>query len=134
MGTAWHPRVMMIGSMHTPTTALNTAEFAAVARLLATEARRLGLAAPGFRCPPRIVGVDRTIRRFRGDERAGVVSVAVKSRPLAAVIADMIEGVIVLNGLTAAESTLARAALWRSLDQSSSDVAARATGHDAHVA
>jgi hypothetical protein len=125
---------MMIGSMHTSTTALNTAEFAGVARLLAGEARRLGLVAPGFRCPPRIVGVDRTIRRFSGEERAGVVSVAVKSRPLAAVIADMIEGVIVLNSLPAVESTLVRAALWRSLDQSSADATATASAHDAHVA
>ncbi|MFM8994169.1 MAG: hypothetical protein ACKOJG_08260 [Actinomycetota bacterium] len=123
---------MMIGSMHTQLAALNTAEFAAVARALAAESRRLGLVAPGFRCPPRIVGVDRTIRRFTGDERAGVVSVAVKSRPLAAVIADMIEGIIVLNCLSAAESALVRAALWRSLDQSPAETAATASADDVH--
>ncbi|MFM7306632.1 MAG: hypothetical protein ACKO2Q_01430, partial [Actinomycetota bacterium] len=72
----------------------------------------------------------RTIRRFAGDERAGVVSVAVKSRPLAAVIADMIEGIIVLNCLSAAESALVRAALWRSLDQSPAETAATASADD----
>jgi len=125
---------MMIGSMQTSSTSLNTAEFTAVARLLSSEARRLRLASPGFRCPPRIVGVDRTIRRFAGDERAGVVSVAVRSRPLAAVIADMIEGVVVLNRLSAVEATLARAALWQSLDQTTSDAPAHGAERDAHVA
>lgn len=115
----------MIGSMDTQSSTLNAAEFTAIARILADQSRRLGIVSPGFRCPPRIVGVDRTLRRFAGDEVAGVVSVAVKGRPLAAVIADMIEGVVVLNGLAAAESAHIRAALWRSL---------QSTTRDAHVA
>ena len=112
---------MIVGSMQTHQPALNTAEFAAVARVLAAESRRLGLIAPGFRCPPRIVGVDRTLRRFSGDDTSGVVAVAVKDRPLAAVVADMIEGVVVLNRLSAAESAQVRSALWRSLDSTASN-------------
>jgi len=142
---------MMIGSMHKQLPALNTAEFAVVARALAAESRRLGLVAPGFRCPPRIVGVDRTLRRFDGDENAGgvagivagIVAVAVKGRPLAAVVADMIEGVVALNRLAAAEAARIRAALWQSLDTAASIAdaptsAARdahhSAAHDAHVA
>ncbi|NDD17807.1 MAG: hypothetical protein EB104_02750, partial [Acidimicrobiia bacterium] len=43
---------------------LSATEFAAVARVLAQAAVALDLVAPGFRTPPRIVGVDRTLRRF----------------------------------------------------------------------
>lgn len=111
--------------MDAQSTTLNTAEFAAIARTLAAESRRLGLVSPGFRCPPRVVGVDRTLRRFSGGEIAGLVSVAVKDRPIAAVVADMIEGVVVLNGLVAVESAHVRAALWRSL---------QSAARDAHVA
>jgi len=137
--------------MHKQLPALNTAEFAVVARALAAESRRLGLVAPGFRCPPRIVGVDRTLRRFDGDENAGgvagivagIVAVAVKGRPLAAVVADMIEGVVALNRLAAAEAARIRAALWQSLDTAASIADAptsvardahHSAAHDAHVA
>jgi hypothetical protein len=116
---------MMVGSMQTHSSTLNTAEFAAIARALAVTSRRLGLVAPGFRCPPRIVGVDRTLRRFGDTTPGGIVAVTVKDRPLAAVVADMIEGVVVLNQLVAADATRARSALWQSLEQAP---------HDAHVA
>lgn len=108
---------------------LSATEFAAVARVLAQAAVALDLVAPGFRTPPRIVGVDRTLRRFAptlggptvshstsGARPGGVVSVVIKGRPLAAVVADMIEGVVVLNQLSPAESAHVRAALWRALD------------------
>ena len=133
--TSSHPRATMIGSMRTNLPVLNTAEFAAVARIIAAESRRLGVAAPGFRCPPRIVGVDRTLRRFAGDDVAGVVSVAVKGRPLAAVVADMIEGVIVLNHLVAADAARLRAMLWSSLESSAHETAVRdKSATDSHVA
>lgn len=73
-------------------------QFAAVARLIATETQRFGLDAPGFRSPPRVLGVDRTVRRR---EHGGVVAVALRDRPFVAVLADMIEGVIVVNRLVA---------------------------------
>ena len=65
-----------------------TVEFAAAARALTREARRRGLVGPSYRCPPRLVGVDRSIRR-RPD--GAVVSIRVHDRPRSAVIADMIE-------------------------------------------
>ncbi|NBO80246.1 MAG: hypothetical protein EBV42_03185 [Actinobacteria bacterium] len=115
--------------MQTTHNDLNATEFATVARVLAQAAVALDLVAPGFRTPPRIVGVDRTLRRFmapHADSAAphsafaprdgGVVSVVIKGRPLAAVVADMIEGVVVLNQLSPAASAHARAVLWRALD------------------
>ena len=85
------------------------ANFVNAANLLGAVAVRFGLIAPGFRTPPRIVGVQRTVRRRPG---GGLVAVAVKGRPMAAVLADMIEGVIVVNGLQPPESDTVRAALW----------------------
>ena len=90
-----------------------TVHFATAARTLGREARTRGLTVPGFRCPPRIVGADRSIRRFDG----GVtVAVRVKGRPWVAVLADMIEGVVILNQLSAVEAARVRAALWLSLE------------------
>ena len=85
------------------------AYFVNAANLLIAVAGRFGLIAPGFRTPPRIVGVQRTVRRRPG---GGVVAVAVKGRPMAAVLADMIEGVVVVNNLQPPESDTVRAALW----------------------
>ena len=48
-----------------------TVQFAAAARLLNAESQRFGLDAPSFRSPPRVVGVDRTVRRR---EHGGVVA------------------------------------------------------------
>jgi hypothetical protein len=126
---------MMVGSMESHTASLNSAEFAAVARALSDQARRLGLVVPGFRCPPRIVGVDRTIRRFASHESGGLVSVAVRGRPLAAIVADMIEGVIVLNSIAAVDAARVRAALWQALDHAAPDALHHRTAPDtdAHV-
>ena len=87
----------------------STVEFAAAARTLGRAAARRGLVAPSFRCPPRLVGIDRTIRRRAG---AAVVSVRVKDRPREAVLADMIEGVVVANALAAPEADRTRTELW----------------------
>lgn len=90
-------------------------DFAELARRITRHARRQGLVAPSFRCPPRLVGADRTIRRRRD---GAVVSVRVRNRPLAAVVADMIEGVIVTNQLVTPLSDRVRADLWDLLDPS----------------
>ena len=84
--------------------------FAAAARALGAEARARNLLVPGFRSPPRIAGAERTLRRWPG----GRVNVAVRlrERPFPAVVADMVEGVIVANGLEGTEATRARTALW----------------------
>lgn len=87
----------------------STADFATAARTLTSEARRHGLIGPSFRCPPRLVGVDRTLRR-RGD--GAIVSVRVRGRPWPAVLADMIEGVVVANRLSPPRSDRLRTELW----------------------
>ena len=87
----------------------STVDFASAARSLTGEARRRGLGGPSFRCPPRLVGVDRSIRR-RAD--GAIVSVRLRGRPWPAVLADMIEGVIAANRLTAPVSDRLRADLW----------------------
>jgi hypothetical protein len=84
-------------------------DFAEVARQITRHVRGHGLVAPSFRCPPRLVGADRTIRR-RPD--GAVVAVRVRNRPLAAVLSDMIEGVIVTNRLVTPDSDRVRADLW----------------------
>ena len=93
--------------------AATTVEFASAARALTREARRRGLVGPSFRCPPRLVGVDRSIRR-RPD--GAVVSIRLKGRPRTAVIADMIEGVVVANGLRPPAADRIRTELWAVLD------------------
>jgi hypothetical protein len=93
--------------------AATTIEFAAVARTIGREARRRGLTAPSYRCPPRLVGVDRTIRRRRD---GAVVSIRVRDRPRGAVIADMIEGVVVTNRLRPPAADRLRTDLWAVLD------------------
>ena len=80
--------------------------FAATARLLAAEARRLGLEVPGFRSPPRLPGADRSLRRRAGGSAA--VAVRLRGRPADAVVADMVEGVLVANGLGGAEAERCR--------------------------
>jgi len=72
--------------------------FTSLARLLAQEARRHGLVAPGFRFPPRIPNVERTIRRYPNG--GAVISVRVRGRQADAIAADMVEGIVVANGLT----------------------------------
>ncbi len=89
--------------------------FASAARTLGQAARVRGLVVPGFRSPPRLTGAERTLRR-RGD--GGVtVAVRMRGRPWVAVLADMVEGVVVANGLAGADATRARTALWAALEQ-----------------
>ena len=90
-----------------------TVEFAAAARTLTREARRRGLVGPSFRCPPRLVGVDRSIRR-RSD--GAVVSIRLNGRPRGAIVADMIEGVVVANGLRPPAADRLRTELWTALE------------------
>jgi hypothetical protein len=86
-----------------------TIRFADAARVLTREARRRGLVTPGFRCPPRLIGVDRTVRRRPGGP---VISVRVRGRPWPVVLGDMIEGVIVANALSTSDATRLRTELW----------------------
>ena len=88
--------------------------FAAAARTLGLVARRQGLVAPGFRSPPRLDGVERTLRRRRDGN--ATVSVRLKGRPWVAVLADMIDGVLAANRLEGAEATRLRTTLWTAVE------------------
>lgn len=87
--------------------------FAATVRTLASAARSRGLVVPGFRSPPRVPGAERTVRRT-ADGRY-TVAVVVKGRPYQAVVADMIEGVVIANELDGTESTRIRTWLWEAV-------------------
>ncbi len=87
-------------------------QFAEAARALARAARARGLVAPSFRSPPRIAGVDRSIRRH---ESTCTVAVMTRGRPWVAVAADMVEGVIVANRLSGKDAVRIRGALWAAL-------------------
>ena len=93
--------------------------FANVVRSLTAAARAEGLHPPSFRSPPGVDAV-RSVRRRR--DGTALVSIAVKDRPWAAVLADMVEGVVVANRLRGPAAERARAVLWR------------AVGDAAHVA
>jgi len=93
-----------------------TTKFTAAARVLAQRAAELDLVVPGFRSPPRIVGVNRTIRRSR-DSEGGVVAVRLTDRPFTAAVDDMIEGVLVINRLEPPLADQMRTLLWRTMLQ-----------------
>lgn len=76
--------------------AVPTLRFAQAARRLGAAAKGAGLTVPAFRSPPRQSGSARTIRRYPG---GAVISVRIKDRPFDAVLADMIEGVLVTNAV-----------------------------------
>ena len=89
--------------------------------MLAQRAAELDLVVPGFRSPPRIVGVNRSIRRSR-DSEGGVVAVRLSDRPFTAAVGDMIEGVIFINRLEPPEADRARTQLWRTMLQFTVDI------------
>ena len=86
--------------------------FAELARRLGSAARAAGLVVPAFRSPPRLEGARRTIRRLPAGP---VVAVRVKQRPPADVVSDMIEGVVVANGLEGDGAARVRTALAAAL-------------------
>lgn len=88
--------------------------FAAAARVLGRAARRRGLDVPGFRSPPRLAGVERSLRRTSSG--TATVAVRLKGRPWPAVLADMIDGVVAANRLAGAEADRARTALWAAVE------------------
>lgn len=103
----------LVESRDTSLVPVRYAQFASAARIIASQAHRHGLYPPGFRSPPRIVGVDRSLRRLNNRV---VVSVLLRGRPFVAVLADMIEGVVVANELTGRNAENARTFLWSSVE------------------
>lgn len=102
----------------------NAVHFSAAARLIGDAARARGLTVPAFRCPPRLPGAARTVRRWSGG--GATVSVEVRGRPYEAVVADMVEGVVVVNGVVGAAATRLRTALWQSVLDGAGEEAAAA--------
>ncbi len=98
-----------------------TKDFAGTARRLAAAARARGLAAPGFRTPPRREGSNRTIRRY--PDGTALVAVRVKGRLWDDVVDDLIAGVLTLNDLHGAQAAEVRLGLWCDL----SDTVSRRT-------
>lgn len=86
--------------------------FAATARALGDAARAQGLTAPAFRSPPRVPGQTRTIRRHANG--SATVAVVVRERPWNAVVADMIDGFVVVNDAQAPEAV--KDLLWGALE------------------
>ena len=92
---------------------ITSLDFGSAARSLGRAARLRGLVVPVFASPPSRPDLDRSIRRRNGSP---MVSVRLKGRPRGAVLADMIEGVVVANHLAGARADLARSALWLAVD------------------
>jgi hypothetical protein len=87
--------------------------FARAVQALAQATRALGLLVPGFRSPPRLVGVQRSIKRWPG---GATVAVVVRGRPWPAVQADLVEGIVAANDLRSPASDRVRAELWLALE------------------
>jgi hypothetical protein len=84
--------------------------FAQAARAMRTVVLSRGLEMPAFRSPPRLAGVQRSLtRRASG---ASTVAVRLRQRPWPAVLADMIEGIVVVNSLRGRAADDLRHALW----------------------
>lgn len=89
---------------------LTSVRFAAVARRLGEAARAVGIEPPGFKSPPRRAGIRRAIRRER--DGSAIVSVALRGRPMIAVVDDMIDGIVAAAGLTGSDAGEVRDGLW----------------------
>ena len=92
---------------------ITSLDFGSAARSLGRAARLRDLVVPVFASPPPRPDLDRSIRRRNGSP---VVSVRLQGRPRGAVLADMIEGIVVANYLTGSRADLARSALWLAVD------------------
>lgn len=100
---------------------MSSIEFAEAARRLGQASRALGHDVPSFRSPPRRPGLQRSIRwRTTGGRAtnlpasAATVSVRLAKRPFAAVVADMVDGIVAANRLEGAAAGALRDALWES--------------------
>lgn len=114
------PPATVTGGRHNGCVTRGTSlRFAAVARTIGDACRSLGLVVPAYRSPPRIRG-DRSIRRRAGDGGA-TVAVRYRDRPWPAVVADMVEGVVVTNRLEGSEADRVRTALWTALEDAGDD-------------
>ncbi len=84
--------------------------FASIGHVLSDEAAMLGVSAPSFRSPPRIPGVRRSVTRNR--DGSVTVAVLLRQRPMTAVIADMIDGLVMTAALVPTDSRTLYDRLW----------------------
>lgn len=98
----------MIGGMP------STIRFAHAVRTLSEAARLQGLEVPMFRSPPRTQGAVRTVRRTR---RGVTIAVTVADRPWTAVLADLVDGLVLVNRLEGGAAIRVRTALWAALER-----------------
>jgi len=89
---------------------MNSVSFARTAGRLNQVARAHGVAALGFRSPPKAPDVNRSIRSER--DGSVTVSVRMRGRPAMAVVADMIEGVVRASGLSGPAGAQIQNELW----------------------
>jgi hypothetical protein len=85
-------------------------DFAAIGRILADAAADREIEGPAFRSPPRLPGVQRSVTRNR--DGSVTVAVKVRSRPILAVLADMIDGLVLASGLASAQAADFYNHLW----------------------
>ena len=88
--------------------ALPAVRFAEAARSLGHAAHAVGLEVPAFRCPPKVPGAARTLRRYPGGT---VVAVRLRGRTFEEALADMVEGVLVANRVPEPDATRLRPVL-----------------------
>ncbi len=88
--------------------------FAHAVRTLSESSRLQGLDVPMFRSPPRSPTAVRTVRRTR---RGVTIAVVVADRPWTNVLADLIDGIVVVNHLDGREAIRCRTALWSALER-----------------
>ena len=100
--------------------------FAEAGRRLAAAATVMELRVPAFRTPPRVAGLDRTIRRGPGG--SVLVSVRSRGRTWPAVLADMIEGVVCANELSPHDAARVRNALWQATEDIDAEAAMAVAG------
>jgi hypothetical protein len=88
--------------------------FAHAVRTLSESARQQGLDVPIFRSPPSRGDAVRTVRRNR---RGATVAVRVGERPWTAVLADLVDGIVLVNELEGATAIRCRTSLWSALER-----------------
>ncbi len=102
----------MLVIVNGPPTELPAMRFADSARRLGAATHAAGLAVPAFRCPPRVPGATRTIRRYPG---GAVVSVRLRDRPFEEAVTDMVEGVLAANRVSESDAPRVRELLRAAL-------------------
>jgi len=87
-------------------------KFVKVVRTLERIADQRGFTAPAFRCPPPSAKFQRSIKKL--DDNKVTISIVIRERPWLAVLADIVEGFVIVNKLSGREPEL-RNLLWDSI-------------------